>query len=56
MNLVLVLLFAVSVIIGIRIVFLERDIMKLRQRNKLLCRENHRLRIKLQENENSSKG
>jgi hypothetical protein len=48
----LVIAFAVTT----RLIFVEKDNMKLKARNKLLCRENHKLRLKQEEHENSSKG
>ena len=44
------------VMLIIRMVVLEKEKKKLLTKNKLLCRENHKLRLKLQENENSTKG
>ncbi len=38
-----------------RLIFVERDNVKLKERNRLLCRENHKLRLKQEENENSTK-
>ncbi len=56
MNLLLALVLAIFLITAVRTVILEFESVKLKQRNKLLCRENHRLRIKLKENEDSTKG
>ena len=44
-------------IVGIlvRMFFLESEDTKLRAKNKLLCKENHRLRLKIKEYENNSK-
>lgn len=56
MNLLLALVSAMLVITVVRTVILELESVKLKKRNKLLCRENHRLRIKLKENEDSTKG
>lgn len=50
------LLLATTLIVSARLIFVERDNMKLKTRNKLLCRENHKLRLKQEEHENSSKG
>ena len=46
---------AATLIVSARLFFVEKDNMKLKARNKLLCRENHKLRLKQEEHENSSK-
>jgi hypothetical protein len=56
MELLLALVTGILIITVVRTIVLEKLTLKLKSRNKLLCRENHRLRIKLQENENSTKG
>jgi len=56
MDLLLGLLTGVLGVLIIRMVVLENLALKLKHKNKLLCRENHRLRIKLQDHENSTKG
>jgi hypothetical protein len=43
------------VAILVRMFFLESEDSKLRAKNKLLCKENHRLRLKLKSHENNSK-
>jgi hypothetical protein len=56
MDLTLALVSGILGVIVIRTIALEILVLKLKGKNKLLCRENHRLRIKLQEHENSTKG
>lgn len=52
----LVLLFiAFIVVTSIRLIIVERDNVKLKARNRLLCRENHKLRLKQKEDEDSTK-
>lgn len=50
-----ILLSGILGIVIIRMIVLEKDFVKLKQRNRLLCRDNHKLRIKLKEHEDSSK-
>ena len=50
------ILFAISFTVTARLIFVEKDNVKLKARNRLLCRENHKLRLKQEEHENSSKG
>lgn len=56
MNAILAIVSAILVITAVRTIILENETLKLKQRNKLLCRENHRLRIKLKEHEDDPKG
>lgn len=56
MNALLAIVLATLGITAVRTIILEYETLKLKQRNKLLCRENHRLRIKLKEHEDSPKG
>jgi hypothetical protein len=42
-------------IVSARLIFVEKDNVKLKARNRLLCRENHKLRLKQEENENGTK-
>ena len=50
------LLLGTTLVVSARLVFVEKDNVKLKSRNRLLCRENHKLRLKLKEYEDSSKG
>jgi hypothetical protein len=50
------LLLGILLIVGARLFFIERDNMKLKERNRLLCRENHKLRLKQKEHEDGTKG
>jgi|LakMenEpi03Aug12_release.lakeMendotaPanAssembly.Ray.scaffolds.fasta_scaffold25088_17 hypothetical protein len=56
MLVILALVSAILTATLVRTIYLEKESVKLKERNRLLCRENHRLRIKLKENEDSSKG
>jgi hypothetical protein len=47
---------AVATVSLVRLVFVEKDNVKLKERNRLLCRENHKLRLKQEQYENSTKG
>ena len=49
------LLLATTLVVSARLVFVEKDDVKLRERNRLLCRENHKLRLKQEEHENGTK-
>jgi hypothetical protein len=49
------LLFAITLLVCVALFFVERNNMKLKARNRLLCRENHKLRLKQEADENSSK-
>jgi hypothetical protein len=55
MLLVYLLLVAILVV-SARLIFVENDNVKLKARNRLLCRENHKLRLKQEEHENGTKG
>lgn len=50
------LLLGIILIVCARLFFIERDNMKLKERNRLLCRENHKLRLKQKDNEDGTKG
>jgi hypothetical protein len=54
MFLVYVML-AITLAVVARLIFVENDNVKLKARNRLLCRENHKLRLKQEADENSSK-
>jgi hypothetical protein len=49
------IVFFIIVVILVRLFSLEHEDAKLRAKNKLLCKENHRLRLKIKEYENNSK-
>lgn len=46
----------ISTLLVIALIVSNKAKMKLSQRNRLLCRENHKLRLKLKEYENCPKG
>jgi len=50
------LLLATTILVCVALFFVERNNMKLKARNRLLIRENHKLRLKQEKHENSSKG
>lgn len=50
------LLLGATFIVSARLFFVEKDNMKLKERNRLLCRENHKLRLKQKEHEDGTKG
>jgi hypothetical protein len=50
------LLLAITIIVCVALFFVERNNMKLKAKNRLLIRENHKLRLKQEKHENSSKG
>jgi hypothetical protein len=53
------LLLATTIIVCVALFFVERNNMKLKARNRLLIRENHKLRLKQEKqekHEDSSKG
>jgi hypothetical protein len=50
-----VLIFISSLLV-VALIISDRTKAKLFQKNRLLCRENHKLRLKLKEYENDSKG
>ena len=52
----LVFIVLIGLLLTISLILSSSERMKLLKRNKLLCRENHRLRLKLKEYEDSSKG
>ena len=47
---------AVSLLLVVSLLLTDRQRAKLSERNKLLCRENHKLRLKLKEYEDGTKG
>jgi hypothetical protein len=53
---VIYLSLGILVILAIAMLVTGKENVKLKCRNRLLCRENHKLRIKLKEYENSTKG
>jgi hypothetical protein len=48
-------LLGTTLVVSARLIFVEKDNVKLKARNRLLCRENHKLRLKQEENENCTK-
>jgi len=50
------LLLATTIVVCVALFFVERNNMKLKAKNRLLIRENHKLRLKQEKHENSSKG
>jgi hypothetical protein len=50
------LLLGTTIIVCVALFFVERNNMKLKTKNRLLIRENHKLRLKQEKHENSSKG
>jgi len=50
------LLLAITIVVCVALFFVERNNMKLKTKNRLLIRENHKLRLKQEKHENSSKG
>lgn len=53
---VIYLSLGILVILAIAMLVTGKENVKLKCRNRLLCRENHKLRIKLKEYEDSTKG
>jgi len=56
MTLIDCIFIAISLLLIVSLIFSDRERTKLSQKNRLLCRENHKLRLKLKEYEDSSKG
>lgn len=50
------LLLSTTILVCVALFFVERNNMKLKARNRLLIRENHKLRLKQEKYEDSSKG